>query len=237
MLDINQAELEKSREKAEKELRNMKDSLEMLNRRLEEIRENERAAISREIHDHLGQSLTALKIDIQHIQDKMPDGSPEARKLESMSGLVTEMIRDVQRIAAELRPAILDDLGLASAMEWYIREFGKRTGITCRHRLDFMQFSDTRKNLTLYRILQEALTNVSRHASASMVQVDLFVKGNAAVMTVKDDGAGFDESKIHSFNSLGFIGIRERLKLTGGRLDIESRPGKGTKLSVSIPFD
>ena len=234
---FNDTKLEKAKEKAEADLLNMKDSLEMLNRRLDEIRENERASISREIHDHLGQSLTALKIDIQHIRDKMTEGSGDYMKLEAMNRLVTEMIRDVQRIAAELRPPILDDLGLVSAMEWYIQEFGKRTGIACRHRLGPLQFPDKQRNLTMYRILQEALTNVSRHASASTVSVDLSVMGNIAVMTVRDNGIGFDESKIRSFQSLGFLGIRERLKQTGGHLDIESAPGKGTRLSVSIPVD
>jgi len=231
------AELEKSREKAELEMKNMKESLEMLYRRLNEIRENERASISREIHDHLGQSLTALKIDIQHLQDKMPHDSEESLKLESMIRLTTGMITDVQRIAAELRPPILDDLGLVSAMEWYIKEFGERTGIKCRHRLDYLQFADKEKNLTLYRILQEALTNVSRHASAKTVWVELIVRDRRAVMAVRDDGIGFDETRIRSNKSLGLLGIRERLKQTGGNLDIKSAPGKGTRLSVTISID
>lgn len=136
----------------------MKDSLEMMNRRLEAIRKNERASISGEIHENLGQSLTAPKIDIQHLRNNMPENSPEVRKLETMNKLVSYMIRDVQRIAAELLPAIIDALGLFAAIEWYIREFGKRTGISCRHGLDFIQFSDIPKNLPMYRILQEADT-------------------------------------------------------------------------------
>jgi signal transduction histidine kinase len=231
------AELENDRAKAEEEMKNMKESLEMLNRRLNEIRENERAAISREIHDHLGQSLTAMKIDIQHLQDKMEDGSEEVLKLESMSQLATEMIRDVQRIAAELRPPLLDDLGLVSAMEWYIKEFGKRTGITCRQTLEQLQFTDKEKNLTLYRILQEALTNVSRHSSAKTVWIELSGRDRDVVLAVKDNGVGFDESKVRSYRSLGFIGIRERLKQSGGSLDIKSRLGIGTRLIVTIPVD
>ncbi len=234
---FRELEAEKARLRAEEEVISMRDSLQMLNRRLNEIREDERAAISREIHDNLGQSLTALKIDIQFLQERLPRDSEECLKLEAMSNTVTEMIGDVRRIAAELRPPILDDLGLPAAMEWYIREFEKRTGIKCTATIGNIQFSDSRKNLALYRILQEALTNVVRHADAARVKIELSRDVTTLFMTVRDDGRGFDESKIRSTKSLGFVGIRERLKLSGGLLDIVSGPGRGTTLKVSIPLE
>jgi len=154
-----------------------------------------------------------------------------------MSNTVTEMIADVRRIAAELRPPILDDLGLPSAMEWYIREFEKRTGIICAATIGNIQFSDSRKNLALYRILQEALTNVVRHAEATRIMIELRRDVATLFLTVRDNGRGFEESKIRSNKSLGFVGIRERLKQSGGLLDIVSGPGKGTTLTVSIPLE
>ncbi|MFO7574806.1 MAG: sensor histidine kinase, partial [Bacteroidales bacterium] len=223
--------------RAEAEVIKMKESLEMLNRHLDEVRESERAAIAREIHDQLGQSLTALKIDVNYLHDKMADGSEEQSKLEFMSGMITEMIKDVQRIASELRPPILDDLGLVSAMEWYIREFEKRTGVKCRTDFDSVQFPMEKKNLTLYRILQEALTNVSRHAGAKKIEISLTRLNNLVSFEVADDGTGFDSNKIDSFSSLGFLGIRERLKQHDGHLEIESAPGKGTRLIITLPFN
>jgi len=234
---IREAEARTARIKAEAEVMKMKESLEMLNRHLDEIRESERAAIAREIHDQLGQSLTALKIDVNCLHDKLPAGTEDRLKLESMSGMITEMIKDVQRIASELRPPILDDLGLVSAMEWYIREFEKRTGVECNTHFDTVQFPVVKKNLTLYRILQEALTNVSRHAEAKKVEISLTRLYNLVSFEVADDGTGFDSSKSDSLTSLGFLGIRERLKQHNGLLEIESAPGKGTRLIVTLPFN
>jgi two-component system, NarL family, sensor histidine kinase UhpB len=234
---IREAEARKARIEAEAEVMKMKESLEMLNRHLDEIRESERAAIAREIHDQLGQSLTALKIDVNYLHDKVAEGSGEQSKLELMSGMITDMIKDVQRIASELRPPILDDLGLVSAMEWYIREFEKRTGIECRTHFDSVQFPMQKKNLTLYRIMQESLTNVSRHAEAKKVEISLTRVYNLVSFKVTDDGKGFDSNKIDSLSSLGFLGIRERLKQHNGILEIESAPGKGTRLSVTLPFN
>lgn len=223
--------------RAEAEVIKMKESLELLNRHLDEVRETERAAIAREIHDQLGQSLTALKIDVNYLHDKMADASEEQSKLELMSGMITEMIKDVQRIASELRPPILDDLGLVSAMEWYIREFEKRTGVKCRTNFDSVQFPMEKKNLTLYRILQEALTNVSRHSGAKKVEISLSQVSNLVSFEVADNGTGFDSNKIDSFTSLGFLGIRERLKQHEGHLEIETSPGKGTRLKITLPIN
>lgn len=234
---LHKAEAERARKMAEEEIINMKKALELLNHHLDEIREEERAAISREIHDNLGQSLTALKIDLNHLRGKVPGNSDESIKLGKMSDLVTETIKDVQRIAAELRPPILDDLGLASAMEWYIHEFQERTGIQGNINLAEVQFPDAKKNLTVYRILQEGLTNVSRHSKAKMVSVRLDHSDDMITLQITDNGVGLEKSKISSFSSLGFIGIRERLKAYNGTLEIVSSPGMGTTLNISIPFN
>lgn len=234
---IRESEARKARLKAEEEVRMMKESLEMLNHHLDEIRESERASIAREIHDQLGQSLTALKIDINYLHEQTADDSEVRSKLEIMSGMVTGMIKDVQRIASELRPPILDDLGLVTAMDWYIREFEKRTGVVCIIKLDSVQFPVEKKNLTLYRILQEALTNVSRHAEATSVTIRLSRIHNLVSLEVYDDGKGFESSMADSFNSLGFLGMRERLKQHNGFLDIETAPGQGTRLTINLPFE
>jgi two-component system sensor histidine kinase UhpB len=225
------------RKLAEQEITNMKDSLERLNQHLDEVREEERASIAREIHDQLGQSLTALKIDVEWLHERFSGTHKEAAKLQGMSDLINIMIKDVQRIASELRPSILDDLGLVSAMEWYINEFEQRTGVRCKLKLENMELSDDKKNLTLYRILQEALTNVSRHADADNVEVIFFRMDDFVKLEIYDDGKGFAEEAIYSSKSLGFIGIRERLKKHNGDLEIQSRTSEGTRLSITLPFN
>ncbi|MCA1758110.1 MAG: PAS domain S-box protein [Bacteroidales bacterium] len=222
---------------AEREITNMRDSLERLNQHLDEVREEERASIAREIHDQLGQSLTALKIDVEWLHERFSGSIKEAAKLEGMNDLITIMIKDVQRIASELRPSILDDLGLVSAMEWYINEFEQRTGVSCRLKLENIEFTDDKKNLTLYRILQEALTNVSRHADADNVEVSFFRMDDIIKLEIYDDGKGLAEEAINSYKSLGFIGIRERLKKHNGNLEIHSRQTEGTRLSITLPFN
>lgn len=225
------------RKLAENEITTMKESLEKLNQHLDEIREEERASIAREIHDQLGQSLTALKIDVEWLHDRLSGVPAEMLKLQGMSELITIMIKDVQRIASELRPSILDDLGLISAMEWYIREFEKRTGIHCRLKLDNIQFPNEKKSLTLYRILQEVITNVSRHANAKNVTVKFKRVEDSILLEVTDDGIGMSKEVIDSHKSLGLIGIRERLKKHNGNLEIQSPAKKGTRLSITIPFN
>lgn len=225
------------RKLAEREITNMKDSLERLNHHLDEVREEERASIAREIHDQLGQSLTALKIDVEWLHEKFSGTFNEAAKLEGMNDLITIMIKDVQRIASELRPSILDDLGLVSAMEWYISEFEQRTGVSCKFKLENIEFSDEKKNLTLYRILQEALTNVSRHANADSVVVSFLRKDDFIELEISDDGKGLAEEAISSYKSLGFIGIRERLKKHDGNLEIHSSKAEGTRLSITLPYN
>jgi len=220
---------------ADEEIRKSKKLLEELHKHLNEIRENERALISREIHDQIGQSLTALKLDLNWMH-KYINTNPEAEaKLEGMIELVSNTIKDVQRISSDLRPGILDDLGLAAAIEWYCDEFEKRTGIKCRLKLDDSIFGESQKNLVFFRVLQEALTNVIRHANASSVNIILHHSKQGTTMTIQDNGIGIYTGKVESGKPLGLIGMRERVRQFGGKVDISSKKGQGTKLTIFIP--
>jgi signal transduction histidine kinase len=162
--------------------------------------------------------------------------NPEAAaKLQDMIELVTGTIKDVQRISSDLRPGILDDLGLAAAIEWYCDEFEKRTGIRCSVTLDDSIFGDPQKNLIFFRVLQEALTNVIRHANASSVTIKLHHTQKGITLAIMDNGIGITREKVESAKSLGLIGIRERIRQFGGKVGISSEKGQGTKLTVFIP--
>ena len=152
-----------------------------------------------------------------------------------MIELVTGTIKDVQRISSELRPGILDDLGLAAAIEWYCDEFEKRTGIKCSLKLDDSIFGDPQKNLVFFRVLQEALTNVIRHANASSVTIKLHHTLKGTTLAIQDDGIGITREKIESAKSLGLIGMRERIRQFEGKVNISSKKGHGTKLTIFIP--
>ncbi len=221
--------------KIEIELRNSKELLEKLFSHQNEIREEERSLISREIHDQLGQSLTALKLDLNQI-NKYLNANPEAvTKLKSMVELISDTIKDVQRISSDLRPGILDDLGLAAAIEWYSEEFENRTGIKCKLSLDTSILGDSQKDLVFFRVLQEALTNVIRHASASSVRIRLSQLKHGIVMSIHDNGIGMLPGIEKSGKSLGLIGMRERVRQYGGKIYISSKKGEGTKLKIFIP--
>ena len=223
------------RKKMEDELRKSKELLENLNQHLHDVRENERALISREIHDELGQSMTALKLDLNQMH-KYIGSSPEAiMKLDSMIELVSNTIKDVQRISSDLRPGILDDLGLVSALEWYCDEFEKRTGIKCSMKLENSDYCDSQINLTFFRALQETLTNVIRHARASSVNIKLHKSSKGTILAIQDNGIGIPEEKIESHKSLGLISMRERVRQFNGKISISSKKSIGTKLTIFIP--
>jgi PAS domain S-box-containing protein len=223
------------RKQAEEEIRKSKKLLEDLHKHLDEIRENERALISREIHDQIGQSLTALKLDLNWMH-KYINTNPEAvAKLKGMIELVSNTIKDVQRISSDLRPEILDDLGLVSAIEWYCDEFEKRTGIKCILKLDTSDSGDSQINLSFFRVLQETLTNVIRHAKASSVTIKLHQTQKGTTLAIMDNGIGITREKVESAKSLGLIGMRERVRQFEGKVNISSKKGEGTKLTVFIP--
>lgn len=228
MIDAFEKELILAKEKAE----NSENDLISLNQHLHEVRENERALIAREIHDQLGQSFTALKIDINWIQRKTRSRSEIKAKLNAMTELLTDTIKDVQRISSELRPSILDDIGLAAAMEWYCEDFSTRTGLTVK-----MEFENMNSNLALYRVLQESLTNIIRHANAKVARVKLSRIRNKVMLLVQDNGIGIPDDKIGSSKCLGLLGMFERIKYAGGRMNISKPARGGTKILVDIPFE
>jgi PAS domain S-box-containing protein len=223
------------RKQAEEEIRKSAKLMEDLHMHLNEIREEEHAITSREIHDQIGQSLTALKLDLNWMHKYINTDPEVVAKIQGMIELITDTIKAVQRISSELRPGILDDLGLAAAIEWYCDEFEKRTSVKCNLKLDDSTVGDSQKNLVFFRVLQEALTNVIRHANALSVAVKLHHAQKGTTLTIHDNGIGIPEEKIKSYKSLGLIGIRERVRLFNGNVDISSKKGEGTKLKIFIP--
>jgi PAS domain S-box-containing protein len=223
------------RKKADEEIRKSKKLLEDLHKHLNEILENERASISREIHDQIGQSLTALKLDLNWMHKYIIINPESVAKLEGMIELISNTIKDVQRISSDLRPGILDDLGLAAAVEWYCDEFEERTGIRCTLKLKDSTYDDSRKNIIFFRILQEALTNVIRHANASSVNIILHQSKKGTTMTIQDNGIGMLPGKAESDKSLGLVGMRERVKQFNGKIVFSLKKGEGTKLIIFIP--
>ncbi len=218
------------------DLKRSKELLEKLNRRLDEIREDERTKISRDLHDQLGQSLTAIKMDLNMLLRDFPSGFDEVRtKINEVIERVTTISKDVQRISSELRPPILDDLGLSSALEWYCEEFGQRTGLNLSVSLNDVQTGDIKKNLAIYRVLQESLNNIVRHADAVNVWIKLYQNRNFIVLSVKDDGIGIPGEKINSLKSLGLLGMSERLKQAKGRFKILSPKKGGTIIRIYMP--
>jgi PAS domain S-box-containing protein len=221
----------------EEKIKQANIQLKKLNSHLVTVRENERKLISREIHDQLGQSLTALKMDLTcYMNDSIP-GQEGMAKLEGMIDLVSGTISDVQRISSELRPGILDDLGLAPAIEWYCDEFEHRSGLRLKLNLNNVQSKNMNHNLTLYRILQESLTNVIRHAHATSVAIKLREINNCISLTIKDDGVGISKEKIRASGSLGIRGMYERVKHSGGTIQILSPNNSGTKIQVCLPIN
>ncbi len=226
------------RKKAEEALKRSREELRRLSAHLESVREKERARVAREIHDELGQSLTALKMDISWLNKRVPEDQKALHeKTESMSGLVDKTIQTVKRISSELRPGLLDDLGLVAAIEWEAEDFQKRTEIKCELNLPpFDIVLDQDRSTALFRILQETLTNVIRHAKATKVKISLVEKNNTIVMKVKDNGKGIPEETTPEPESFGLIGIRERVRSFGGKVKIQGIEGKGTTVTVGIPL-
>jgi len=224
---------------AEKELRDSREQLRNLSLYLQTAREEERSRIAREIHDELGQALTALKIDLGWMSKRLLDDQHSLRdKSNAMSRLIDTIVQTVQRLSSELRPGILDDLGLAAAIEWEAGEFQKRTGIQCRVVInpeDLVLSKD--KSTAIFRIFQEALTNVIRHAGATMVETRLEQQDNTVVLEVKDNGRGITEKQVSDPKSFGLIGIRERVGFWGGEVNIQGVKNRGTTVTVKLPLD
>ena len=225
------------RKEAEEQLRASREQLRELTQYLESLREEERTKMAREIHDELGQTLTALKIDLSWLAGRLPEEGELLIKTDSMYELVDEAIRSVKRISTELRPGALDDLGLADAIEWQTQQLGKRSGIRFRFTVDPDGIVlDRDRSTAIFRICQEALTNVVRHAEATRATVTLRQGANRVSLRVSDNGKGIDESQIADPKAFGLMGMRERALVWGGEVRISGSPGKGTRVAVSIPI-
>jgi signal transduction histidine kinase len=221
----------------EQRLRSSEENLRALAAHLQSVREEERIHIAREIHDELGQALTGLKFDINALaKGGTTDDAPIADKKQHLCQQIDRIINSVRRIASGLRPEVLDEIGLAAAIEWQAREFQRRTGIRCLVEIA-PGFSDPDKerSTALFRIFQELLTNVARHAGATRVSVHLTDEAGTLSLKVEDNGRGIQEREIESPRSLGFLGLRERVLAFGGAIHVQGQDGKGTTVSVSIP--
>lgn len=226
------------RKKAEMELEESYSAIRKLTEHLQNIREEERTHIAREIHDELGQKLTVLKMDISWINKKINTKEEAVKtRMKELLGMLDETVKAVRRISSDLRPSLLDDLGLTAAMEWQLHEFEKRFSIrTSFNSPDFGTTLPEAMKTGLFRIFQESLTNVARHSKAKKVTVTLNRENGSVILSVADDGVGFDKENVANKKTLGILGMKERTSMIGGSYEIISKPGKGTQIVVTIPF-
>jgi PAS domain S-box-containing protein len=216
-------------------LRESREQLRSLASSLMVVREEERSTIARELHDELGQALTRLKIDLRWLTDGLPPDQRTPRAM-AMAKLVDGMVEKVQHISAQLRPAILDDLGLEAAIESHVEDFATWNGCRCKHDLAIVDLKPRRdRDTAVFRIVQEALTNVARHGRASLVSVRAAVTGDTLRVEIEDNGVGIRDEKLASRDSLGLLGMRERAEAVGGCLSIRRRGRKGTVVSLTVP--
>ena len=228
----------------EADLRASRELMRALASRIQAVREEERTALARDLHDGLAQVLTRLKIDLRLLQTS-PAGTRKgsemkalAARLGTMVGIADAAIQTVQKIATGLRPVILDSMGLCAAVEWQARDFQAHAGIACRTRMPEEELPVGREVATAaFRILQESLTNVLRHANASRVEVVLRQKAGQLILTVKDNGSGMGADALNDPRSIGLTGMRERALLLGGHCEIRSRAGSGTTVDVHLPLE
>ncbi len=230
--------------RVEEELKSSREQLRELAAHIEAIREEERTRIAREIHDELGQALTGLKMDLSWLEKRIAEArrgialETLQKKIDSMKVLIDATVQSVRKISTELRPGILDDLGLMPAIEWQASEFQSRTGIRCVFSAkvpDDLPL-DEKRSSAIFRIFQEILTNIARHANASRVDICLKKTTDHLVLDVKDNGRGFTETESYNLKSLGILGMRERTLLLGGEFSVEGIPYGGTTVTVRIPL-
>jgi PAS domain S-box-containing protein len=224
--------------RAEREVRQSKDELRELASAASTAREQEKMRIARELHDELAQAMTGLKMDLSMIRVTTPTAGTElGARIDKMERQIDGTIAAMRRIAADLRPLALDDLGLVPALESLVNSFRQRSGIACEVAMSRPDFPLTDEQATaVFRIVQEALTNVAKHARATAVEVTLMDEPDALVVTVGDNGVGFDPRASRKPNSFGLLGLRERAYLLGGTVSVMSEPGKGTEVEVRLPF-
>jgi PAS domain S-box-containing protein len=231
-------DLEKQVTKRTEELQKTKDNLKRLSENIMVSQEREKASVARELHDHLGQVLTALRIDTVWVKKFISKTDKDAEsRAEKMCSLIDHTIDDVREMAYRLRPRVLDDLGLVDALESMISDFEKRSNVSCvfKHK-KIPQINET-LTTALYRITQEAVTNALRHSSASSIEVELKMNGNFLILNIKDNGCGFLKADENEINTFGLAGMEERADLAGGKLEIFSTPGNGTEICCKIKME
>jgi signal transduction histidine kinase len=224
-------------------LRVTSQQLRALSASVSSAREDEGIRIARELHDELGSALTSLKWDLETVSNALSDSLEGARveeirrRMAAMTAIIDAMIGRVRRIAADLRPSVLDDLGLPDAIEWQVQQFQARTGIASRCECTPEPVPLTKEqSIQVFRILQEALTNILRHASASRVDVWAGVEAGVFTLRVRDNGRGISDEERSAVRSLGILGMRERAALVGATFDITGLPGQGTTITVRVPL-
>jgi signal transduction histidine kinase len=227
------------RRRAVEDLKKSHEQMRSLAAHLQTVREEERLKIAREIHDELGQILTALKLDLNYIQGKL-SGDQQALhdKMQSNLDLVDDSIRSVKRICNDLRPGLLDHLGIEAAIEWQAEEFHRRTGINCTVSLPSDSVDINIDQATdLFRIFQEALTNVIKHARATSVTANLYENDESIIFEIADNGVGLSEENLYKSKSFGLLGMRERVHMWNGDLRISNGRNGGTTITIVIPRD
>jgi PAS domain S-box-containing protein len=226
------------RKRAENALSKSEKRLRALSGRIQSVREEERVNIAREIHDDLGQQLTGLKLDLGWLLLRLkPDQSELKEKAKTMGQLIDQTVQTIRRISTELRPRILDDFGLIAALEWQAQEFTKKTGIPCRFRSSILKLNlKADPSIAVFRIFQEALTNVARHSQATHVEVSLNKTVQGLTLSIQDNGQGISDREIARSKSLGLLGMRERSLIFGGTFDIKGQKGKGTTVILRLPI-
>jgi signal transduction histidine kinase len=234
---LREAKGRAERKHAEEQLRQSHEQLRALSVYLQYVREEERTRIAREVHDELGQALTGLKLELTWLISRLPPHpKPLHEKVRSMAERIDGTIHAVRRLATELRPGLLDTAGLLAAIEWQAHEFQAQTGIQCRVKARVREtLWDQDLNTAFFRIFQETLTNIIRHAKASKVEVRLTETASHVVLQVRDNGRGISEEEIHNTKSIGLLGMRERAALLGGEVQVRGEPGKSTTVTVRIP--
>jgi PAS domain S-box-containing protein len=226
------------RRQAEAKITHSREQLRALAGHLQSVREEERGRIAREIHDELGQTLTGLKLDLAWVGHRLRANQLQLQqKTQAMLSTLENTMNSVRRITQELRPGILDDLGLGAAIEWQTQDFQTRTGISCTFasRLETIAL-DQARSTAVFRIFQETLTNIARHSEARKVKISLKEKAGIFILEVRDNGRGIQECEVSTPRSLGLLGMRERAILLGGELTIQGTPGKGTVVTLRIPI-
>jgi signal transduction histidine kinase len=231
------------RKAAEEKLKASSEQLRALSARLQSAREEEGARIAREIHDELGGALTSLRWDLESVDKVISESGDQPQlqalreRIEAMLRLTETTISNVRRISAELRPGILDDLGLVEAIEWQAGQFQARTGITCRCDCSLENLDLGREQSTaVFRIFQEALTNILRHAQATSVDITTKVEAGEFVLKIIDNGRGITENEKSGAQSLGLLGMKERARLAGGKINVTRVEGEGTMITVRVPL-